>query len=415
MTQENDTAVIDALKASDLVQIKAALAAGGSANCVDSDGYPALHLATQVTGAECVKALLERGAKVDTIGPYEQTAFYSAASWTNEDAALALLEAGADPALHPSNRPSAFMEACFYGATRLVDWFIAKGVDVNAIERDQSALARAVYTWSSRPEASSVVAARLLEAGAKVDASTLKVFKALKGKVARDVAAKLGVAAPKAKVVKPAEVGEFKHPLFERLKTFLELFASRADLEIRTPLTIDTARVRDLDEPYPADAGSFAASATDVAFSYRVKDEPESQGFLYLSLAGLGDSPDFLDEAKFDECYELDCDREGVGFAAWFRVAGGKGHILWSIEDGVQFKTLTEYLTKGARRGFGVRWQDAKDKRADAALLARSLPTKTPADTVRKGLLARGVKASMADDLIEWLGDRAVLLLPKPE
>lgn len=418
MSNTNDERVLAALTnradldPSDTTELRAALAAGGSPEVADADGQTALQLALRVPGDDCVRAVIEAGAALDRIGAYGQTAFYAALSWGNPQAAMAMLEAGADPDIHPEHRRPALHEAAFYGYADIVERLIARGADVNVMFEGFSPLGFVLLAYRDRPEESRKVVEHLLAAGAKVDASAKKAAKKLKGPLAQEVAALLQVDAPKARTVKPAELGDFQHTLFERLKAYFELLEQRGDLELRTPLTIDTAPQPALDEPYPPDAVSFARSATDVSFSYRVPGDPEAQGFLHLSLAGSADTVDFLDDAQFAACYELDCDREGVGTAAWFRLSGGKGHILWSVEDEIRFKTLTDYLTKGARRGFGPRWQDAKDKRADAALLARSVSVDTSPDALRAALAER-VPASMAADLVEWLGNRAALLLPK--
>lgn len=407
-------ALFEALKVpgGDVEALRAAIAAGASPDAVSPDGMPALHLAIGC-GAAPARILIEAGANIEIQPAWGGTPLGCAISYPNVDAAVALIEAGA--ALVGPNF-SALHEASFYGLPTLVEQLVRRGGDPNALDAaGDSVLARAIYTYPSRPDEERRVIELLLKLGATMDVSATKYLGKLKGKAAAEVAALLGAPPPPKKKVKPAEKGAFRHPLFARLEAYVRLFSARPDVEVRHPWTVDTTPCRELDEPYAPDVLSFARSATDVAFSYRLVGEPDAQGFFYLNLAGIGDQQDLFDELfedGLDECYELDCDREGVGEAAWFAISGGKSSVVWSVESQVRFKTFTDYVTAGARRGFASGWQIAKNKKADAALLDRSLPTSTPAAEV-EAALAKGVDASMAADLVAWLGDRAVVLLPR--
>ena len=80
------------------------------------------------------------------------------------------------------------------------------------------------------------------------------------------------------------------------------------------------------------------------------------------------------------------------------------------------FDSLTDYLTRGAKRAFSYApcWQEEPETNA-APVAAVSLSTSTPLPRIRKALVRRGATPEMADDLVRWLGGDAALLVPKPK
>jgi hypothetical protein len=208
----------------------------------------------------------------------------------------------------------------------------------------------------------------------------------------------------------------FTHSLFERLRAWIELFCTRQDLELRSELEVRKDPERPGAVPYPPDAREFGEQATFVGFSYRLKgDASGAGGYLYLSLEGfLEDAYMELDgeEVDPDAMYMLDCDREGTGFAAWYVLRQDRPPlIVWDLETTERFSSLTEYLTEGARRGFSYNpcWQSRGQK---TPLDGASVPGSTPLADLEKALVARGATATVAADLVRWLGSDVRLLVP---
>jgi hypothetical protein len=163
------------------------------------------------------------------------------------------------------------------------------------------------------------------------------------------------------------------------------------------------------EESYPADARAFARSAKSFSFSYRLGKE-ECAGFLYLSLRGLQEDAYMLldgEEVDPDSMAMLDCDGEGTGHAAWYILDEDSAKIVWDVEETVQFSSLTEYLTEGAKRAFAYDpcWQTRRDE--EPPLASSSLDLSTPLPEIRAALVARSAEPAMADDLVQWLGAHA--------
>jgi hypothetical protein len=78
--------------------------------------------------------------------------------------------------------------------------------------------------------------------------------------------------------------------------------------------------------------------------------------------------------------------------------------------------TVSEYLTRGAKLGFVWYWPrtsywEARD--FTKRLFDASLPRNTPKPTVVAALVAKGLSEAEANGMVAWLGDDAVILLPK--
>lgn len=78
--------------------------------------------------------------------------------------------------------------------------------------------------------------------------------------------------------------------------------------------------------------------------------------------------------------------------------------------------TVTEYLTRGAKLGFVWYWPRTTYWEARSftkRLFEASLPRKTPKPKVVAALVAKGLSEAEAAGMVEWLGEDAVILLPK--
>lgn len=204
--------------------------------------------------------------------------------------------------------------------------------------------------------------------------------------------------------------GRMKFSLYDRLQAWVQTLAKREDIEFRTPLTVQPPG--EIPADYPADLRALSERAGYFYFSYRAK-AGDAAGFLCLALNGER-AYAFLEldgaEVPEDQMYMFDGDLEGTGNATWLVVRPGKPPVyLWSVEEMVPFDTVEAYLTLGAKRGFHyASWQ--YDDHVGLAGISKSRDT-APSDLVA-GLVARGVAADMAADLVEWLGGDAALLLP---
>ncbi|MFZ5444054.1 MAG: hypothetical protein ACOZQL_28880 [Myxococcota bacterium] len=205
--------------------------------------------------------------------------------------------------------------------------------------------------------------------------------------------------------------------LLDRMRGWMMLLGKREDLTFE--VLRDEAGKAEPYAFYPDDAKALAKQVSRLFFSWRHREARGVDGFLNLELTGFNE-PAFLvlkDGTRVNEAdmLSLDVDTDGVGFASWL-VAPEKGRsfIVWSVEDAVEFPTLTDYLTKGARRAFsysGNPWQREFD--AEPRLAEFSVPATTPPAQLRAGLVQRGASGELADALLEWLGADVRFLLPK--
>ncbi len=148
---------------------------------------------------------------------------------------------------------------------------------------------------------------------------------------------------------------------------------------------------------------------------------PPPSGTLYLDFSGQSDEVylELEDGTVFpaEDIIMLDTDQDGTGVGAWYLLSqDGRSEILWDVETMAHFDSLTDYLTRGAKRAFSYApcWQEEPETNA-APVAAVSLSTSTPLPQIRKALVRRGATPEMADDLVRWLGGDAALLVPKPK
>jgi hypothetical protein len=242
-----------------------------------------------------------------------------------------------------------------------------------------------------------------------------------------------------------------RRSLVELLAVWARVFSQRHDVIIEHPLQIMTAgnlgddQSREADEPvesrapeYPPDAAAFAEHGLTFRFQYAFKDRAGLRSMLALDLTGEAAQADLeLDEhaarlaslaggnASLHEprLFEFDSDVTGTGPSAYFLfLEGGRPIILWDVEKLVLFASLTDYLTAGARHGFArgkVAWPAHRHDRGEwqdtaAELRQVSLPSNTPIAALRVALCAQGASGEEADELLEWLGSDASLLVALP-
>lgn len=214
-----------------------------------------------------------------------------------------------------------------------------------------------------------------------------------------------------------------KFSLFERLEAWIRMLRLRTDLTFKPDVHVEPAK-EPLPDFFPEDLRAFGAHTSELSFVYRGPAGTDAAGFLCLTPSAMNE-PAYLelDGEVVDEgaMYILDGDIEGTGKATWLVAAPGKAaRIVYSLEAVLEFPSFTEYVTEGAKRGFEYgQWQADARKRSEqrnqyeGTLSSSSLPRSTPLPELRAGLVARGLEAEMADDLIEWLGADVALLLPK--
>ncbi len=83
--------------------------------------------------------------------------------------------------------------------------------------------------------------------------------------------------------------------------------------------------------------------------------------------------------------------------------------------DGQELGNVESYLTAGARVGFVRGWQQPTKVAEKLArkLFAASIPRDTPEDAVVAALVTHGLVQAEATALVRWLGQDAVILLPR--
>jgi len=205
-----------------------------------------------------------------------------------------------------------------------------------------------------------------------------------------------------------------RYSLFDRTTAWIEIFSKRDDLEFQDPLYLGSGI--ETSTRYPEDARAFASHASELRFGYHAKNAKNAvEGSLFLSFAGQQESVDIeLDGTSLsqEDLFILEPDNYGTGLAGWYVLpTEGASFIVWSVEDPVVFSSLTKYLTEGARRAFSHLqcWQRSEKPNIGTM----SLPANTGVVRIRAALTDRGTPSPLADDLVEWLGVDARLLLQK--
>lgn len=225
-------------------------------------------------------------------------------------------------------------------------------------------------------------------------------------------------------------------PLSARLGAFLELFALRKDVHVASNLVLSGLSSREakkLETELPSELFAFARDFGGADFSWALAERVgELAGFSEGSRGGRLNIRSFR-KLEYVAPEEWEPWAKKITARAGFDVFVAEGQtwlvhqkgkskteaVLMFNEDSTLTKmgSLEEYLTLGARRAFVWYWQvdDAEGRAMLDTLLARSMPTSTPAPKLQDLLVQRGASAQMADALISWLGkDVVVLLEAKP-
>ena len=165
----NRPALLDAAKNGDREALRALLQKGANVNSAEPDGTTALHWASYRDDIEGAGLLIRAGAKVNAANDLGATPLWTASLNGSEAMVRQLLAAGADPnaALLAGETP--LMVASRAGKPVVVEQLIAKGANVNARgSRSQTAL-----MWATSQKHSDVVQV-LLAHGADVHARSDK-------------------------------------------------------------------------------------------------------------------------------------------------------------------------------------------------------------------------------------------------
>ena len=201
----------------------------------------------------------------------------------------------------------------------------------------------------------------------------------------------------------------------DRLRSWLDLFQTREDLVLDGPVTVEAFEAPD---DLPEEARAFARTVGRTYLAWKLASDTSKQGSLFLDLSGIPamlawmtiDGRE-LGPDELEQLYELEQDRLGTGFAAWYWVQpGGAAKVVWSLEDPKVFDSLEAYLDAGVRAGFSSGWQWGQP----SALEALSVPRSTPPAELEAALVRRGATPEVAKELVSWLGGDAAMLVPDP-
>ena len=130
-----DSALVTAVKKTDLAAVRRLLQQGASVNSPGSDGSTALHWAVESDNSELTRMLLQAGADAKRANRYGMTPLHLAA--VNGNAALmrALLDAGANANAVLPEGETVLMTAARTGAADALALLLDRGADVNAQDR----------------------------------------------------------------------------------------------------------------------------------------------------------------------------------------------------------------------------------------------------------------------------------------
>ncbi len=160
--------LIAAVRAGDLAETRALLAADADPDAPQGDGATALHWAAHRGETEAAALLIEAGADVNAANALGATPLWLAAGHGSGPVVGMLLEAGANPNVTLRMGETPLMSAARSGNLRVVEMLVDRGAAVNAVEyeRHQTAL-----MWAAAQQHADIV--RLLAArGANVHART---------------------------------------------------------------------------------------------------------------------------------------------------------------------------------------------------------------------------------------------------
>jgi hypothetical protein len=232
-------------------------------------------------------------------------------------------------------------------------------------------------------------------------------------------------------------MGAMRSSLAARVRTFLDVFGRRGDvlvLEHEVLPGVGVERARDLREEWGDAAmehlAPFAEEIAGLTFTWALASRAGE-----LTGRSPGSSGGRL---AIRSARDLRMRRNDGGMPEHVLafipidvfVAEGRGGLArdrgedaaWRMvfEDAsrnriVEMESWASYLTRGARRAFTWYWQvdDPLGAEILLALRARSMPAHTPRAVLLARLRDAGVGDGLASELLEWLGDDAVLLFTR--
>ena len=170
--QTDDVPLIEAVRASDVDQVRALMGRRADPNAADVDGTTALQWAAHHDDLAAARVLLDAGARADAANRYGATPLLVAA--TNGSARMVelLLEAGADPNVGLPEGETPLMRTARAGQADALSQLLSHGADVDAREswREQTAL-----MWAT-VEGNTQAAQALIAGGADVHARSTGGF-----------------------------------------------------------------------------------------------------------------------------------------------------------------------------------------------------------------------------------------------
>jgi uncharacterized protein len=129
-----DSALVDAVKAGNLQEVRTTLEQRKDANQTEPDGTTPLYWAVQQNHLDIVKALISAGVNVNAKNRYGSTALVLAATNGNASVTAELLKAGADVRVMVPETGSVLMAAARTGNPEVIKLLLAAGADVNFAE-----------------------------------------------------------------------------------------------------------------------------------------------------------------------------------------------------------------------------------------------------------------------------------------
>ena len=169
--QAADSALLEAVKKSDIAVVRRLLQQGASVNASGSDGTTALHWAVETDDPEMTRLLLRAGADAKRANRYGITPLHLAAGNGNAAVIRDLLDAGGNANAVLPEGETVLMTAARTGSAAAVALLLERGADVNAQDRwyGESAL-----MWAAAQNHGEAVGL-LIARGAPVDSrSTLQ-------------------------------------------------------------------------------------------------------------------------------------------------------------------------------------------------------------------------------------------------
>jgi hypothetical protein len=232
------------------------------------------------------------------------------------------------------------------------------------------------------------------------------------------------------------EIEKWGMPIGPLLVRYLRLFAQRPDIHVRTNLIgapATSSTLLKVETKVPPFALAVAEVIDRLHFCWVFKDkmaemEGSSEGYNggRINLRGLKDFRWYDRPRDWDWCsfkaQSMWDDLQAEGSTMISYDPGEKpveAILVFDDANDVErfpMGTATEYLTEGAKRGFTWYWQRATYWEANELtkkLYDASLPRTTPQAKVIDALVRKKLSPEEARAMVAWLGEHAVILLPK--